>query len=377
VRRIVCIALVGSFALFSVGAASASATVEGIPHVDHAFIIVLENEGLSSTWNTPGTYLHSLLKQGAFASQYYGASHVSADNYIAMTSAQTPTPLFNADCLDWGACESWEAGRPDGGVSVADQVVAAHKTWKAYMDGMSSPCLHGPANAADPYQTGYATRHDPFVYYPPIVANPSYCSSHVVSYPHLAADLHSLRTTPSYAFITPDTCHDGHDSPCTGPDVGQPGWQQGGLVSANDWMSSEVPQLLHSPAFTTPGVSSVLLITTDEAANTDATGCLTGPVIDGGGSPGTCASGIPGVGVDGGGLIGLLAIGSHAAHVAAGTTTAVPYDHASLLRTVEDGLRLPPLTATSSTQVIAQDSAGHLNNAGSPLEHSMATLFSR
>jgi hypothetical protein len=365
-------------ALCAVVAPAASAASEGVPTLNHVFVIVLENENLSATWHTPGTYLNSLLSQGTFASQYYGASHVSADNYIAMTSGQTPTPLFNTDCVDWSKCETWEAARADGGVSVADQVDAAGKTWKAYMDGMQTPCQHPPADStfsADPYQTGYATRHDPFVYYPPIVNNQAYCDAHVVPYSQLTTDLGSESTTPNYVFITPDTCHDGHDAPCTGSDVGQPGWQQGGLTSANDWMSTEVPKILSSPAFTTPGVASVLLITTDEAANTDVTGCTTGPVANGG-SPGTCASGVPGIGVNGGGLIGLLAIGSADAHVAAGATTAIPYDHASMLRTVEDGLGLGPLTAGSQTQVIFQDSAGHLNNAGSPLEHAMASLFS-
>jgi hypothetical protein len=52
-------------------------------------------------------------------------------------------------------------------------------------------------------------------------------------------------------------------------------------------------------------------------------------------------------------------------------TTATPYDHNSLLRTIEDGLGLGPLT----TPNVSQDSAGHLNGAGSPLEHAMSTLF--
>jgi hypothetical protein len=43
---------------------------------------------------------------------------------------------------------------------------------------------------------------------------------------------------------------------------------------------------------------------------------------------------------------------------------------------VEDGLGLGALSASSQTQTIFQDSAGHLNNAGSPLEHAMSSLFS-
>ena len=380
--------LLGYSALLAPTPARAStAPAEGVPKFDHVFIIVLENENLDTTWHTPGTYLNSLLSQGAFASQYYGVGHVSADNYMAMTSGQMPTPLFNADCLDWSKCETWEKGRPDGGVSVADQLDASGLTWRAYMDGMGTPCKHPAADppivpnpsvaavySGDPYQSGYATRHDPFVYYPPIADNQSYCDAHVVDYSQLSTDLASDATTPSYAFITPDTCHDGHDAPCTGADVGEPGWRTGGLTSANLWMGAEVPKILSSPAFTTAGVSSVLFITTDEAANTDATGCTTGPATSGA-TPGTCASGVPGVGLNGGGLVGLLAIGSPAAHVAPGAT-ATPYDHNSLLRTIEDGLGLRSLNPSNASTVIFQDPAGHLNEAGSPLENSMATLFS-
>jgi hypothetical protein len=367
--------LVAAVVLAAPAAKAAPVPVEGVPHLDHVFIIVLENENLAATWNTPGTYLNGLLSTGVFASQYYAASHVSADNYMAMTSGQMPTPLFNADCPDWSKCVAWEQSRPDGGVSVADQIDAKTKTWKAYMDSMGPPCKHPASVTADPYQSGYATRHDPFVYYPPIVNNPGYCAKHVVDYSALASDLTQESTTPNYAFITPDTCHDGHDSPCTGSDVGQPGWQSGGLTSANDWMRAEVPKILDSPAFTTPGVSSVLFVTTDEAADTDVTGCTTGPLTSAN-TPGTCASGVPGVGIDGGGLVGLLAIGSPAAHVGTpGTTTSTPYDHASLLRTIEDGLGLAPLSPANTTTVISQDAAGHLNQAGSPLEHSMAALF--
>ena len=362
------------------GGASAAVTqnvAEGIPAFDHVFVIVLENESLSKTWLTPGTYLNSLLSHGAFAAQYYGASHLSADNYIAMTSGQMPSPLFNTDCLDWSKCETWEQSRPDGGVSIADQIDTAGKTWKAYMDEMGTPCKHPSPDAltsynADPNQAGYATRHNPFVYYPPVVNRQGYCDAHVVDYSQLTADLQS--NTPNYVFISPDTCHDGHDSPCTGDDRWGPGGAQGGLASANAWMSAEVPKILGSPAFTDPGVSSVLFITTDEASTSDPTGCTTGSLTSGA-TPGTCASGIPAAGVDGGGLIGLLAIGSPAAHVATNTTTATPYDHLSLLRTVEDGLGLGDVSPPSGSTVVFQDGAGHLNEAGSPLEHAMATLF--
>jgi hypothetical protein len=220
------------------------------------------------------------------------------------------------------------------------------QTWKAYMDAMQTPCQHPAATAVpDPYQTGYATRHNPFVYYPPIVENAARCNAHVVPYVDtattsgLATDLKSAATTPSYVYIVPDTCHDGHDTPCAG------GAGPGGLVSANAWLQTEVPKILFSPAFTTH--RSLLVITFDENGFSDIPGCC--GVLAGGGATSTLAAL--------GGRIGLVAIG---AGVPAGRTVGTPYDHWSYLRTVENALGI----------------GEHLNLAGLPITKPMADVFS-
>jgi hypothetical protein len=350
--------------------AHAASGVEGVPSLHHVFIVVLENENFNATWGSgsPAVYLNSLKQFGTLATNYWGTSHVSADNYIAMTSGQTPTPLFNADCLNWETCFATE--QVLGGTSIADQVDASGRSWKAYMDGAATPCQHPAATAVtDPYQTGYATRHDPFVYYPPVVdhgapattllstADSAYCKTHVVPYRQsaLAADLSST-SAPNYVFITPDTCHDGHDNPCAVPGDGP----LGGLRGADAWLQANIPTILTSAAFKDRGV---LLITSDEGA-VDATTLS-----------GCCATGIPPVGLDSGGKVGLLAISDSTAlesAIGGGSTIATPivnvgqatgtaYDHYSMLRTVEDALGLR--------------GQGYLNNAGSPLEHPMASLF--
>ena len=340
-------------------ASQAAPHLEGVPRYDHVFTIVLENENYAATWDTPGpggvsTYLQSLRSSGAFADEYFGTGHVSADNYIAMTSGQPPTPLFDSDCaVSWGACELFEKAWPDGGRSIADQVEAKNLTWKGYMDSMATPCQHPAVTAIpDPYQAGYATRHNPFVYYPPIVENAARCDSHVVPYTDLATDLQSEATTPNYAFITPDTCHDGHDAPCTAPpdEAGQPG----GLTSANAWLSTEVPKILGSPAFNSPGVRSLLMITFDENGFSDVPGCC-GALADVNqlAAGGATVSGVAALG----GRIGLLAVGNG---VRAGKTVSTPYDHYSYLRTVEDALGI----------------SEHLNVAGLPITPPMADLLS-
>jgi hypothetical protein len=352
---VVAVAVLGAVCMGQIASRAASTGLEGVPHYDHIVTIVLENQNFAATWNTPGpsgpTFLQTLLGRGTFADQYFGISHVSADNYIAMTSGQPATPLFNADCLvSWGLCETFEKVWPDGGRSIADQVEQKGLTWKAYMDAMAVPCQH-PAltTIPDPFQTGYATRHNPFVYYPPIVENTSRCNSHVVPYSALAGDFSLESTTPNYAFITPDTCHDGHDTPCVAPDTGP-----GGLDSANAWLQSEVTNILGSPAFTSLTANSLLLITFDENGISDIPGCC-GALADvnqlvGGG--GATTSGVAAIG----GRIGLLAIG---AGVAKGQVVHTPYDHWSYLRTVEDGLGI----------------SEHLNVAGLPITQPMTNLF--
>ncbi|MBV9412042.1 MAG: hypothetical protein JO148_10635 [Acidimicrobiia bacterium] len=350
VARLAALTLIaGAGGLVQPTAGHAATAFEGVPRYDHIFTIVLENENFAATWNTPGphgpTYLQRLRSQGAFASEYQGISHVSADNYIAMTSGQPATPLFNTDCmLSWGACETFEKLWPDGGRSIADQVDDSGLHWRAYMDSMKVPCQHPSLTAIpDPYQTGYATRHDPFVYYPPIVENAARCNAGVVPYTQLATDLAHEATTPNYAFITPDTCHDGHDAPCSAPETGQPG----GLTSANQWLSVEVPKILASPAFHTPGKKSLLLITFDENGFSDVAGC--------------CGVLAPGAGLTTnllalGGRIGLLALGSG---IKPGKVIKTPYDHWSYLRTVEDALGI----------------GEHLNVAGLPTTKAMTNLF--
>jgi hypothetical protein len=318
---------------------AATAGVEGIPALKHVFVIVLENEDYATSWgpNSPAAYLKSLVPQGAFANHYYGVSHLSADNYMAMTSGQSPTPVFQSDCQNWAMCYASEKARVDGGRSIVNQLDEKGLTWGAYMQSMGTPCKH-PAltDPQDPNSVGYATRHNPFVYYPPIVDNQAYCDSHVVDYTALPPLLTgSADAVPNLVFITPDTCDDGHDAPCKGEKAGQPG----GLTSADLWLQHNVPLILNSPAYKDNGA---LFITFDEASNSDTSGC--------------CASGLSGNGTDGGGRIGLLMLSPL---ITAGHGTDAYYDHHSLLRTIEDGFGITE----------------HLNNAGSAKEHPMAELF--
>jgi hypothetical protein len=145
----------------------------------------------------------------------------------------------------------------------------------------------------------------------------------VVNLNLLPHDLASAADTPNYVFITPDLCDDGHDSPCAD---GQPG----GLAQADAFLRQWVPQITSSPAFTQQ--HGLLIITFDEAATSDTSSCC--GEIPGPNSP------EPGVNGPGGGDIGAVLLSPC---IAPGTVSTVPYNHYSMLRSVEDIFGLPHL----------------------------------
>jgi phospholipase C len=331
-RRATCLLLI-SIAALAVAPVRAAA-LEGVPHFDHIAVVVLENESFDATWgpSSPAAYLNSLRAQGGFADQYYAIGHASLDNYIAMVSGQPDQPITGSDCAanNLYTCAQAQLAMSNGR-NLSDQLDAAQLSWRGYMDSMPSPCFHADysptAAPPDPYQGhstappagNYADRHNPYNYFPDIVGNDGRCTEHVLPYTSLAGDLRANRL-PAFSFITPDTCHDGHDAPCAG---GEPG----GLVSADAWLKAQMPPLIRY----LNAHHGLLLITTDESSSSDWSGCCTGGP---GGSHGF------------GGRVGLLALG---AGVPQGQVSHTPYDHASLLRTVEDSFGISEHLNNAST----------------------------
>ncbi|HEX7459673.1 MAG TPA: alkaline phosphatase family protein [Acidimicrobiales bacterium] len=340
-----------------------SSTASGLPAIHHVFVIVLENEGYANTFGDPSAdpYLASTLpSSGALLSDYYGIGHNSNDNYIALISGQAPNPSNQADCPVFADFPGTATVAADGQISgsgcvfpsavptVANQLTDAHLTWKGYMEDMgniptreSAVCGHPAVGSPDHTEgavagDGYATRHNPFVYFHSIIDNATLCDTHVVplgstsgSLPAgaplgvtgLATDLKSVSTTPNFSFITPNLCSDGHDAPC----VNQPG-SPSGVTNVDTFLRTWVPKITGSPAFKKDGL---LEITFDEADvdggnPANATACCNE-------IPGPAAAN-PGIAGPGGGRTGAVLLSPF---IKPGTRTAVPYNHFSTLATVE------------------------------------------
>lgn len=324
-------------------AASARKRAAAAPGVRHVFVVNLENKGYDETFGpgSPAPYLSGTLReQGQLLSHYYGTAHNSLPNYIAQVSGQGPDSQTQGDCqvysdfVQTGTVEPGQAvGNgcvyPSSVRTVADQLEARGLTWKGYLEDMGTPCRHPAPNTADDTQKAevgdqYAARHNPFVYFKGITSSPT-CAQHDVDLSELTADLGSVTTTPNLSYITPNLCNDGHDSPCVD---GRPG----GLATADEWLRTWIPKVLASPAYQQDGL---LVVTFDEAD----TGTPDGAAACCGEGPGPNAP-MPGIYGMGGGRTGAVVLSPY---VAAGSRNDTPYNHYSLLRTMEDTFGLPPL----------------------------------
>lgn len=352
-------------------APSTTVPATGLPPIRHVFVIVLENEGYAATFGTPSDdpYLAgTLVGQGALLTNYYGIGHHSLDNYVALLSGQAPNPDTQGDCQDYvdfppaatvlpgGQLTDSGCVYPTSVSTVANQLDAAHRTWKGYMQDMgdiasreSAVCGHPVIGTPDGTEDavpgdGYATRHDPFVYFHSIIDNTSLCDSNVVPLgttsgalpagapagtTGLATDLKSVATTPNYSFITPNLCNDGHDAPC----INQAG-SPSPYVNIDAFLQTWVPLITGSPAFKENGL---LEITFDEADTGDASTCCNS-------IPGPAAPD-PGITGPGGGRIGSVLISPY---IKPGTVSDVPYNHYSTLATVEDIFGLAKLGQAQS-----------------------------
>jgi len=368
------------------------ADAPAMPPIGHVWVINLENENLSSTFQDPtdNPYMAGTLPaMGALLTQYYGVGHNSLDNYVAQISGQAPNNDTEGDCVsgDWapssppldpnGQAIGQGCVFPPNVLTIADQLDPGHTdmrgvTWKGYMEDMGVDafndagvlCAHYPSSAvsggsggADPADK-YVQKHNPFVYFRSLVDKPGYCEAHDVPLGDLHRDLQDVATTPMYSMITAGLQNDGHDSSAGAIQFG---------ITADRWLREVIPTILASPAYRQDGMIVLtsdegVLVTTGSGAASTGAGCCNeqpGPNYP---APGGDTGG------PGGGEVGAVILSPFVKPGtvvspdpgSAGCTPATCtgpgyYNHYSLLRTVED------IFHTSG----GTDGSGHLGFAGS------------
>src|ERR1700688_2898306 len=276
--------------LTGAGLAQQGPVPKGVTPLDHVFLIMMEYHGYSEILNNPNApFVNQYAKQANLATNYFAVAHPSLTNYLetvggsnfgvlsdnapdwhnascttnlASGVANTDNPPSPAICPIAGSgtdaattaldCTDEVSGPPceiniDGthsyaaatstlGITIADQLAAAGKSWKSYQESLPmrgpdlvdysegnsttltdstkiTPQLTPPLNSGDIVQL-YAAKHNPFVYFQSVQEGTSPHAGYANMY---AFDgLHGLwgdiasGNAPNFSFIVPNQCNDQH-----------------------------------------------------------------------------------------------------------------------------------------------------------------------
>jgi hypothetical protein len=228
------LALTASALLALAGCSSPQSTGKlGVAAVSHpnvtgtVFTIVFENEAADTVLVPQNKAFYNLSQQNGRASAYISATHPSLPNYIQLTSGSTNGVVTDAD-------PNVNVPIP-GKENIADQLDAAGVKWRAYMEGMGTPCSFQS-------NSEYSAHHNPFIYYSSMTSDPARCADHIVDFDaSFATDLDA--GTYKYMWISPNMCNDMHNC---GPDI------------ADAWLAKTVAQITSSKAYQNGGALFIL-----------------------------------------------------------------------------------------------------------------------
>jgi hypothetical protein len=253
-----------------------------VSRASHVVTVVMENAEYGEViGSSKAPYVNALARRYGLATQSFAITHPSLPNYLALTSGSTHG--VSSDCTD---CHVAAA-------NIVDQLEAAHVSWGAYLEGAPAPCFPG-AGAG-----GYAKKHNPFIYYDDVARSRSRCGK-LRGFTQLAADLRSGHL-PTYTWITPNLCDDGHDC---------------GVGAGDRFLARTVPAVLREL-----GPHGFLIITWDEGVS----------------NRGCC-------GVAHGGQVATIVAGPE---IRPGAREQRPVDHYGVLASIEQALGLPLLAGAA------------------------------
>jgi phosphatidylinositol-3-phosphatase len=176
------------------GCRAAGGATPRVPDFDHVVVVVFENKETGKVLGNPDAPTFSLYARGyARMTQYFGVTHPSLPNYLALLSGSTFG--YATNCVD---C-------PIDARTVADTIDSSGRTWKAYAEGLPRPGFLGG------FSGRYAKKHNPFAYFTPIIGDPAR-RARIVPLGELTADVAAGRL-PDFAFVVPDLCNSMHDCP--------------------------------------------------------------------------------------------------------------------------------------------------------------------
>jgi hypothetical protein len=208
----------------------------------HIMVIVDENKGYSAAQGSP-----------------FIIGNTSSAPYINNTLATTFTSATHWFSNQHGSVPDYEgliagSNQAGAGPTVVDELASAGISWKAYMEGMPTPCYRGnPIGNYDP-------NHNPFIDFTSITNNTSQCNNVVPYSPNAMTDLNSA-SPPDFVFVSPDSCDDMHTNggPCP----------QDPVTAGDTWLATNIPAIMSTAWYAQNGI---IILTWDESNGADGSG---------------------------------------------------------------------------------------------------------
>ncbi len=300
------IVLLGLPGVTLVGAQTAKG---GVPGYRHIFIIVMENKAYADIiGNSSAPQINALARTYGLATNYYAVTHPSEPNYVAMIGGD----YFGIQ--DDSAYTTHTINQP----SLASQLDARRLTWKSYQESLAGPGYLGTfsPNALQPL---YASKHNPFLNFVSVQHSTADLQK-IVPMTQLTKDLSSGHV-PNFSFIVPNQCDDMHG--------GMPGCLSSDISLGDSVAGKLVTTIMRSLAWSQGNNAIAIVWDENDGSSSGATGC--------------CAAN------PGGGHVAAIVITNHGPR---GIRDGTPYNHYSLLRTVQGAFGLGCLQHTCDQRAV-------------------------
>jgi hypothetical protein len=252
VRALIAAAATAAGAMIALPPAAASAAA----HYDHIFVIVEENHGFSDVIGNPAApNLNALAKAYGVATHYYGVSHPSEPNYVALLGGST----FKVNSDDAYYVQRVHAP------SLISELDHAGIAWKAYLQSVPHPgyqgiCYPASCNGEPDKDPLYVSKHNAIPNFTTSL-NPADWSRQV-PITELGHDLRGGHV-PAFNWVIPDECRDEHGDPPYCIDSGNPGGgdpQDQRLVSTGDQYLGQLVRQITSASFWARGNNAIDIV---------------------------------------------------------------------------------------------------------------------
>jgi phosphatidylinositol-3-phosphatase len=315
------------------GATASAPRDAQVPRYTYIFVIMEENKDYDEIiGGTDAPTISALAKTYGLATRFYAETHPSEPNYVALVGGYTygirdDDAFYCKPGMSKAHCPN--AARPGyvdhtiDATNLATQLESAHLSWKNYNESLPAPgslaVVASDPNAADVPRDllVYASKHSGFVNFASVQRDPRR-SEHIVGFDQLTHDLRS-GNAPNFSLIIPNLCNEMHGS---GDDDAPEDCEfryLHKLIWRGDQNIKRIVAEITSSSVWTGTANAAIVITFDED--------------DGGGTSGCCGNDPADPANRGGGHIATIVVTNHGPR---GVRDSTPYNHYSLLRTIED-----------------------------------------